>query len=136
MLGAAALLIGAVAACKGHESISGPQVIQFTLDSIDGELLPHEVSRSPDGTVTTVVTDMTLSLTEDSKWRTVGHQRVTTNGVAQDQLLQGAGTFVVFDPNATFRDAAGNIVWQGEVTNGDFKLQNTQGQTYYFALSR
>ena len=136
MLGAAALIIAAAAACKGHESISGPQVIQFTLTAIDSQPLPHEVSHSADGSVTTVVTDMILSLTEDAKWRTVGHQRVTTNGVAEDQLLQGGGTFAVYDPNATFRDSAGNIVWQGEVTNGDFKLKNAQGQTYYFAAAR
>ena len=136
ILPAVVLALGAVAACDGGKTISGPQVIQFSLDSIDGQVLPHEVSRSADGSVTTVVTDMTLTITEDSKWRTLGHQTVTTNGVPQFETLQGSGTFVVYDPNATFRDANGDIAWSGEVTNGDFKLQNAVGQVYYFGLSR
>jgi hypothetical protein len=136
MLGAAALLLGGVAACKDAKTISGPQVIQFSLDSIDGNVLPYEISRSADGTVTTEVTDMVLSISEDSKWRMLGHQTVTTNGVPQFQTLQGSGTFTVFDPNATFRDASGNIVYEGEVTNGDFRIHDAQGLEYYFAHSR
>lgn len=135
ILPAVVLALGAVAACDGGKTISGPQVIQFSLDSIDGQVLPHEVSRSADGSVTTVVTDMTLTITEDSKWRTLGHQTVTTNGVPQFQTLQGSGSFVVYDPNATFRDANGTIVWDGVVTNGDFKLTNAAGQLYYFKRS-
>lgn len=135
-IAAAVLALGAVAACRDGKTISGPQVIQFRLDSIDGHVLPYEVSRSADGSVTTVVTDMALTITEDSKWRTLGHQTVTTNGVPQFEALQGSGTFVVYDPNATFRDANGDIVWSGEVSNGDFKLQNAAGRVYYFGLSR
>lgn len=135
ILCALGLALAAAAACDGGKTISGPQVIQFSLDSIDGQVLPHEVSRSADGSVTTVVTDMTLTITEDSKWRTLGHQTVTTNGVPQFQTLQGSGPFVVYDPNATFRDANGTIVWDGVVTNGDFKLTNAAGQLYYFKRS-
>lgn len=136
VIAAAVLAVGGLAACHDGNTISGPQVIQFRLDSIDGNALPYEVSRSADGSVTTVVTDMALTITEDSKWRMLGHQTVTTNGVPQFETLQGSGTFVVYDPNATFRDASGDIAWSGEVTNGDFKLQNAAGQVYYFGLSR
>jgi len=135
-MAAAVLTLGAVAACHDPKILSGPQALQFSLDSIDGHALPYEVSRSADGSVTTVVTDMVLTITEDAKWHSLGHQTVTTNGVAQQQMLQGSGSYVVHDPNATFRDANGNIVWDGEVTNGDFRVMNAAAQEYYFALKR
>lgn len=136
ILAATLVMLGAGAACSDRQTISGPEAIQFSLASIDGQPLPHEVARSADGTVTTVVTDMILTITADSKWNSVGHETVTTNGVAQQQLVRGSGTFTLLDPNATFRDADGNIVWDGEVTNSDVRVQDAAGQVYYFAHAR
>ena len=136
MLAAAMLALGGVAACHDGNSVSGPQAIQFSLDSIDGQQLPHEVSRSSDGSVTTVMTNMILTITADSKWSSIGHETVTTNGVAQEQVLRGSGTFTLLDPHATFRDADGNIVWDGEVTNSDLKVQDGAGRVYYFGMKR
>ena len=43
LLCALGLALAAVAACHDGTTISGPQVIRFSLDSIDGQVLPHEV---------------------------------------------------------------------------------------------
>ena len=127
------LLAGAIAACDAdHQSISGPQSIQYTLTSIDSNPLPYQISQSSDGTVKTVLDDMVLSISEDRTWHSVGHQIVTTNGVPGAlQLLQNSGTYVP-DVTTTFRDAAGNVLWAGLVTENVDSLTTGSGQVWVF----
>ena len=127
------LLAGAIAACdNNHQSISGPQAIQYTLVSIDSNPLPYQISQSSDGTVKTVLDDMVLSIFEDKTWHSVGHQTVTTNGVAApQQLLQNGGTYTP-DAMTTFRDATGNVVWAGLVSENIDSLATGSGQMWVF----
>ena len=109
----ALLLFCGVSACSSRDPISTAQVSQFTLKSIDNHELPYQISQSADSTTTVVLTDLVLSVLEDATWRTSGHERVTTNGVAADQVVQQSGTFVPLETNATFRNADGDIVYMG-----------------------
>ncbi|MFL5562480.1 MAG: hypothetical protein ACJ79K_13480 [Gemmatimonadaceae bacterium] len=132
-IAAGAVLVGAIAACDndGH-TISGPQVTQYTLTSIDSEPLPHEINRSSDGTVITVLDDMILSVLEDKTWHALGHQTVTTNGVPATQLVRNGGTYVPGDQTTTFRDSTGNLVWVGSVSEHVDSLTAAGGKLWVF----
>jgi hypothetical protein len=132
MLGAAAFLIGAIAACDSDHTISTPQVIQYTLLSVDGDTVPSQVSSTNGGAVTTVVTDMVLSMFEDRTWSSIAHQTVTTIGVPNTELVRGSGSYVVGDAATTFRNGAGDIVYSGVVKETVDSLTNGSGQVWVF----
>lgn len=130
---AGAALIGAVVACgSDHHTVSGPQAIQYTLASIDSNPLPYQIAVSGDGSVKTVMNDMVLSIFEDKTWHSVGHETVTTNGAPAAQLVQNSGSYVPGDEVTTFRDAGGNIVWTGLVTEFADSLTAANGQVWVF----
>jgi hypothetical protein len=126
------LLIGTVAACSKPDHVTGPRVQQYTLRAIDGFGLPHEVDRSADGTVVTVVNDMVLSIAEDRTWSLVGHRTVTTNGVASTELVRASGTWSADVSNVTLRDANGDVAWTGSYTSLIYDLFNPAGQRFEF----
>jgi len=127
---AAAVLIGAVTACDG-DNVAGPQAIDYTLQSIDGNPLPYQISQSSDGSVTTVVNDMVLSVFEDRTWRAVGHETITTNGVASTQLVRDGGMYTPAD-STTFRNSAGDIVWVGTVDELAVSVTDSARRVYSF----
>ena len=132
-IAAGAMLVGMIAACgNDNHTISGPQVIQYTLTSIDSSPLPREISRSSDGTVTTVLDDMVLSMLEDKTWHVLGHQTVTTSGVPATQLVRNRGTYVPGDQTTTFRDRTGNVVWSGLVSENVDSLTSAGGHVWVF----
>lgn len=135
-LSATSLLLGAFA-CGHRHPVSTAQVVQYYLVSIDGQPLPHQVDQSPDGSVTTAVTDMVLSVVEDGTWHSTGHETVTTNGVASVQLLRSGGMYVAAGSNFTFRDASGTVVWQGTFSFPPpiYTLTNAQSHEYVFCRS-
>lgn len=127
------LIFGALAACSARDSVSGPQVQQYTLRTIDGHDVPYEVDRSSDGSVTYVVTDMVLSISDDHTWRVVGHRTVTTNGVASVQLLSGGGMYATSNiSDVVLRNESGDIVWTGSFAPLLYELANASGQVYVF----
>jgi hypothetical protein len=130
---AGALLIGAIAACDNdHHRITGPQVVQYTLATVDSNPLPYQISQSGDGTVTTTLTDMVLSIFEDRTWHSTGHQTVTTSGVPSVQLLSTGGTYLPGDETTTFRDSAGALVWAGLVSERVDSLTAADGKLWVF----
>jgi len=131
-LGAAALFMGVVAGCDSDHPVSTPQVIQYTLLSVDGDTVPAQVSSANGGAVTTVVTDMVLSMFEDRTWSSLQHQTVTTNGVPSTELVRGSGSYVVGDAATTFRNSAGDIVFAGVVMERVDSLTNAAGQMWVF----
>lgn len=131
-LGAAALLAGAVVGCDSDHPVAPRQAIQYTLLSVDGDTVPAQVSSANGGAVTTVVTDMVLSLFDDRTWSSLHHQTVTTNGVANTELVRGNGTYVVGDAETTFRNGAGDIVYTGVVKERVDSLTNAAGQMWVF----
>ena len=130
----ALLLFCAVSACSSRDPISTAQASQFTLKSIDDHELPYQISQSADSTTTVVVTDLVLSVLEDATWRTSGHERVTMNGLATDEVVHGNGTFVVHDTSATFRNSEGDIVYEGSFieTPPKFIMTDTLAHVYLF----
>ena len=128
----AALLLVVVTACRSREPLVGPQGIQYVLLSIDGDTVPHLVSRSVDGSVITTVTDMLLTVFEDRTWQSSGHQTVTTNGVADAQVLRNAGTYAIGDRLTTFREKTGDIAWVGTIAETADTLTNAAGQVWVF----
>ena len=133
----AGLLLAAIAGCGGgNGSISGLQATQYTLYSIDGHALPYKISQSSDGTVTTTVTDMILTVIEDKTWGSVGHETVTTNGVPSTEVFRNSGSYAtsaVPGPYATeFRDSTGNLVWLGGVTESDVRLTGSDSLVWVF----
>jgi hypothetical protein len=130
----ALLLFCAVAACSSRDPISTAQGSQFTLKSIDDHELPYQISQSADSSTKVVVTDLVLSVLEDATWRTSGHERVTTNGVEADRVVHGSGTFVAHDTSATFRNAQGDIVYEGAFidTPPKFIITDSLAHVYLF----
>jgi hypothetical protein len=131
------LLFGAIAACGGgQDSVSGLQATQYSLMTIDGHSLPHQISQSSDGTVTTAVTDMVLTIVEDQTWHSVGHQTVSTNGVPSVEVIRNSGSYTTSatpGPNGTaLRDAAGNLVWVGDVTEREVSLSGADSLRWVF----
>jgi len=131
-LGAMALLIGAVVGCDRDHPVATPQVIQYNLLSVDGDTVPAQVSSTNGGAVTTVVTDMVLSMFEDRTWSSLQHQTVTTNGVPSAELVRGSGSYAVGDAETTFRNGAGDIVFAGVVKETVDSLTNAAGQIWVF----
>ncbi|HWE41302.1 MAG TPA: hypothetical protein VG432_02310 [Gemmatimonadaceae bacterium] len=131
-LGAAALVGGAVIACDSDRPVATPQVIQYNLLSVDGDTVPALVSSTNGGAVTTVVTDMVLSLFDDRTWSSLRHQTVTTNGVPSTELVRGNGSYAVGDAETTFRNSAGDIVFTGVVKERVDSLTNAAGQMWVF----
>jgi hypothetical protein len=129
--------VGAITACGGGQgSISGPQATQYTLTTIDGHALPHQTSQSSDGTVTTVVNDMLLTVVDDRSWHSVGHQTVSTNGVPSVEVFRDNGTYAtstVPGANETaFRDTAGDLVWVGSITEREVSLAGADSLRWVF----
>ena len=61
----------------------------------------------------------------------------TLNALGQERPTTCAIALAADDAIMTvaWRDANGTTVWDGVVTNGDFKLTNAAGQLYYFKRS-
>jgi hypothetical protein len=131
-LGAAALVIGAVVGCDSDHPVATPQVIQYTLLSVDGDTVPAQVSSTSGGAVTTVVTDMVLSMFDDRTWSSLQHRTVTTNGAPSTELVRANGSYVVGDAETTFRNSAGEIVFAGVVKERVDSLTNAAGQMWVF----
>jgi hypothetical protein len=130
-------LLAATADCsRSSGSVSGLQATQYTLYTIDGRALPHQVSRSSDGTVTTAVTDMIFTVVEDRTWHSVGHETVTTNGVPATEVFRNAGSYVTSATpglgDMTFRDEAGNLVWVGSATANELSLTGADSLRWVF----
>lgn len=130
----ALLLFCVFTACSSRDPISTAQVSQFTLKSIDNHELPYQISQSADSSTTVVLTDLVLSVLEDATWRTSGHERITTNGVAVDQAVHENGTFDAIDANANFRNSQGDIVYQAVFvdTPPEFILTDSLAHVYLF----
>jgi hypothetical protein len=113
-------------------TITGPETSQYTLRAIENHALPYQVDQSPDGTVTTVVNDMVLTMVSDGTWATVGHETVTTNGTPAEVLVRQSGVYVATALGATFRDGSGNVVWTGDSVPPEYVLTDAQGRGYRF----
>jgi hypothetical protein len=130
---AGVMLIGAIAACtRKSDSVSGTQATQYTLLTIDGRSLPHQISQSSDGTVTTAMADMVFTIVEDNTWHSVGHQTVTTDGVPSTEVVRNGGSYFAGTDSALFRDEAGNLVWAGAVTENEVSVRNADGLVWLF----
>lgn len=134
---AAVALLCALAACnRESDSVSGLQATQYTLSTIDGRTLPHQVSQSSDGTVTTAVTDMIFTIVEDKTWHSVGHMTVTTNGVPAIEVFRNSGSYATSTTpgadDATFRDVAGDLVWVGFVTEREISISGADSLRWVF----
>lgn len=133
MLGVLFLLAGASSCAPGDGvTITGPETRQYVLRTIENHVLPYQIDQSPDGTVTTVVDDMTLTMVSDGTWAMVGHETVTTNGTPAQVLVREGGVYVATSLGATFRDASGNVVWTGEPLPPEYVLTDAQGRAYRF----
>jgi hypothetical protein len=82
--------------------------------------------------VTTVVTDMVLSMFDDRTWSSLQHRTVTTNGAPSTELVRANGSYVVGDAETTFRNSAGDIVFAGVVKERVDSLTNAAGQMWVF----
>ena len=133
MLWGVLLLLGG-SGCSRPEplSITGPEVSQYVLQTIDGRGLPYQIDQSPDGTQTTVVNDMVLTLVSDGTWSTVGHETVTTNGTPTQLVVRGSGAYVTGETGTAFHAADGAVVWTGESLSPGYVLTDTQGRRYLF----
>ena len=128
----AAFLAGAIVACDSDHPVATPQVIQYTLLSVDGDTVPAQVSSTNAGAVTTVVTDMVLSMFDDRTWSSLQHQTVTTNGTPSTELVRQNGSYVPGDAVTTFRNSAGDVVFTGVVKERVDSLTNAAGQMWVF----
>ncbi|MFL5560344.1 MAG: hypothetical protein ACJ79K_02610 [Gemmatimonadaceae bacterium] len=130
---AAALFYGA--ACGGNTKsvVAPPAVTVYTLQTIDGGSLPHEVDRSTDGAFTAVTLDMTLTIVGDGTWRTVEHRVATLNGVSQTQTRNGNGVYAFTGASATLRSENGDVEWTGTFTPSAFTLTNRLAQVFVFS---
>ena len=133
MPGVLLLFLGA-SGCSRREpvTITGPETSQYTLRTIENHALPYQIDQSPDGTVTTVVEDMVLTMVSDGTWSTVGHETVTTNGTPAQVLVRQSGVYVATALGATFRDGSGNVVWTGDSVPPEYVLTDAQGRGYRF----
>lgn len=134
-LSVVSLLLGAFA-CGGREPVATAQVVQYNLISIDSQPLPHQVSQSPDSSVKTSITDMLLSVADNATWHSTGHKTVTTNGVPSAQLMQSAGSYVASGSSLTFRNSAGDLVWQGTFSFPPPKYTLTDAQAHEYVFCR
>jgi hypothetical protein len=130
-------LAGVTMACgRSLDSVSGLQATQYTLFTIDGHTLPHQISQSGDGTVTTTVDDMLLTIVEDKTWHAVGHQTVTTNGVPATEVVRNDGIYATSDipgpDGTTFRNAAGDLVWIGDISEREVSVMGADSLRWAF----
>jgi hypothetical protein len=130
-------VVGVIAACgRNQDSVSGLQASQYTLFTIDGHTLPHQISQSGDGTVTTTVNDMLLTIVEDKTWHAVGHQTVTTNGVPVTAVFRNNGTYATSDipgpHGTTFRDATGDLIWIGDISDREVAVLGADSLVWAF----
>lgn len=128
------LLVLGVSGCSRRDvvRITGPEASQYTLRAIDNQALPHQIDQSPDGTVTTVVDDMMLTVVSDGTWATIGHETVTTNGTPAQVLVRQGGVYATTALGTTFRDPNGAVVWKGESLSPGYLLTDAQGRAYRF----
>jgi hypothetical protein len=128
------LLVGLVAvfACDNDKRVTAPVETQYNLHTIDGSALPHQIDQSSDGTVTFVMTDMTLYVADFGTWRSYGHRTVTTNGVPSVQTLQNGGVYSSNASSVTFANNNGGLVWTGSSSGDTYTLMDLSGKVYVF----